>query len=248
MRSCFNYMMKVFTAFAVIVWGLLSPSSSNSQTPTAAPIFTSSIGMHGRNIPLPEGEWKQVATSTTLRAGSNGRNASVALLRTSRGRVTGLITIGTSIEVSGSMAGWTTEPECQRTDIHAAQIFSDFQRDRSCWALNHVGMTRGQNAGEFINSYYDAAAAAGGFPPTMLRVTSRKSDEFHFVTVRYYFTPDPVRFPPSNESWRSNSWHRDRLDASRSTYVSNLRAWAATAHAGVVSGFKGGRVSGLPEP
>lgn len=248
MRSCFNYMMKVFTAFAVIVLGLLSPSSSNSQTPTAAPIFTSSIGMHGRNIPLPEGEWKQVATSTAIRGGSNGRNASVALLRTSRGRVTGLITIEVNIDISDHFGGWTPEAECTRTDIHAVHVHANVSRDRNCWSLNHVVMRRGNNPSTFVNEYYEAAIAAGGFPPTMLRVSSRKSDEYHTVTVRYYFAPDPVRFPPRREEWSSNAWHRDNLDASRAAYVSNVRAWAATAHAGVVAGFKGGRVSGLPEP
>jgi hypothetical protein len=243
------FVLKNFSwAFAVIMAAMSILSSSKAQPHTASPGYTSSFSLQGRNIPLPEGEWRQVAASTSMRGAGNGRNASVALLRISSGRVTGLITVSTSIEVSGSFAGWTPEAECQRTDIHAVQIISDFQRDRNCWSLNHVVMTRGNNASAFINTYYDAAAAAGGFPPTMLRITSRKSDEYHFVTVQYYFTPDPARFPSSDADWRSNPWHRDRLDANRAAYVSALRTWAATAHASVVAGFKGGRVSALTSP
>lgn len=221
--------------------------------PAAAQTHVGTVSFNGRSVPLPPGEWRQVATTTTTRqlaggGGVGGRNAQLALLRVASGRVTGLVTIETSVDVSDNMAGWTREPECQRNDIHAVVVESDVQRDQNCWTLNHLVMTRGPNASEFVNTYYAAAAAAGGMPPTMLRVTSRRSDNLHFVTVRYHFAPDHARFAPATEGWRENPWHRDRLDGSRSAYVAALRTWAPAAHAAVLRGFRGGSVTPLTEP
>jgi hypothetical protein len=211
------------------------------------------IAVNGRNVPLPPGTWQKVAESSAARTydsgvPSNGLNTDIALLRVEGGQVTGLVTISTSRDPSGQFAGWTKEPECSRTDIHAVRVETNTQRDQDCWTLNHITMTRGEGASAFINRYYEAAAAAGGMPPTMLRVTSRRADALHYITVRYYFAPDQRRFPATTEAWRTNPWHRDRLDAARSEYVRAVTAWAQAVHAGVSRGFRGATVSALSEP
>lgn len=214
--------------------------------------YSSSFSFYGRNVPLPPGEWRKVAEEFIARqaagGGVGGRNAEVALLRVHAGRVTGLVTIRVSVDISENRAGWTREPECQRNDIHFAHVESDSQRDQNCWTINHFVMTRGADSTKFVNDYFGAAAQFGGMPPTMIRITSRIADNLHFMTVRYYFLPNVAQFPPSAEAWRQNPWHRDRLDANRTAYIAALRAWAPTAHASVVGGFRGGRVASLPEP
>lgn len=231
-----------------------SDGGRKDPAPPSAQTAGSSFTFHGRTIPLPPGDWRQVAEATTVRrmaggGGLGGRNADVALLRVSSGRVTGLVTISVSIDVADNFAGgWSRESECQRNDIHAVQIYSDVPTDQRCWAINHLVMTRGANASEFINNYYAAAAAAGGMPPTMLRVVARRSDNLHFTTVRYHFVPDASRFPPATQSWRESPWHRDRLDGDRAAYIAALRAWAPTTFAGIVAGAGGGRVPQIAEP
>ena len=65
----------VILALSVLLWH-----------PAHAQTHVGTVSFHGRSVPLPPGEWRQVATTTTTRqlaggGGVGGRNAQAALLR-----------------------------------------------------------------------------------------------------------------------------------------------------------------------
>jgi hypothetical protein len=217
--------------------------------------FTGTFELGGRRIPLPPGEWQKVAEEAALR--SQGRpggppaadvNLVAFLLRTAQGRVTGMILVGTSREPSAGFNGFGTHPDCARGDVLARQVEANTPVRQDCWVLDHAVMRLGRTPTEFQRRMFDAARAAGGMPPTMLRVMSRQSNQLHYLTVMYYFVPDPQRFPPSTEPWATNPWHRDRLDENRAAYVRTIMAWAPSAHAAVGRALNGRETAPLSEP
>jgi hypothetical protein len=218
--------------------------------PAAAQEYRVSFAVEHRTVPLPPGAWRVVADQLVPRPvppaaqPTTAMNREVALLRVEEGRVTGLVLVSTSREAAARFAGWDRSAECAREDRFARRVVANEPRQQDCWTVAPAAMARPARPGPVLAATLDAAAAAGGLPPVMLRATGRVADPMHYLDVSWFLAPDPARVPPAEPA----AWQRERLDADRRAALAALARWAPQAQAALLLGFRARPVPVLAAP
>jgi hypothetical protein len=202
--------------------------------PAGAQDYRASLAVEHRTVPLPPGTWRVVADQLVPRPvpptaqPTTAMNREVALLRVEEGRVTGLVLVSTSRETAARFAGWDPSAECARADVFARRVVANEARQQDCWTVAEAAMARPARPSAFVARLFEAAAAQGGLPPLMPRVTGRVADRMHYLDVAWHLAPP--------------------AGAGRQEALAALAAWAPRAQAALLLGFHGRPVPVLPAP
>jgi hypothetical protein len=224
------------------------------QPPVAAETVQGTARVASRTIALPPGTWTKVAEELAPRGWQFGgppqnlMNLSTAYVRTSAGRVTGLVTVILSRDGSAAGNGYTPERNCSRNDFFYSAVRSNYPIDQDCLFVSHTLLVMPQNRESFQGTYLTAARAAGTVPPTWISAYTRKSDGMHLLIVSYFFAPEAAGFPSSQSNWDSSPWHKANLDAPRRAYMERVKTWAELAQEQTRLSFRNRPVTPLPEP
>ena len=183
-----------------------------------------------RIVPLPGGQWTVVAA----KGGGDltrGKPLSRAFLTQLQGNtLSQWLEIDTNLEVNSG--GWVRDKQiCDRKDVHASYSDSNYNlNDTSCWALNHFGMTMGDNPSQAAVDFYRWSDTRGR-PNTALMLGYFFTKRGDFLRVQHFFNPVLARFPDTPTAfWPGNPWHVDvaAKDPMKLQYLRSLKAIGET--------------------
>ena len=205
---------------------------AEAQAGDADPTTRHHLTLHGKQIPLPAGDWLVAgsASSVTDVAGRvlPGPVATLVLFRLEGGSVTAFITVHTNI--LPAQHGWGVAAACGRTDLYAVTQETGVDGEVSCSFVAPVEVAAAPSGASSSPAWQRARALAGErgwrLPERWLMAGARQGDREDFVDIRYHFAP---------QQW---GWPDSGADSMPSDLVRSLVRWRPAMAAAVESGLK----------
>jgi uncharacterized membrane protein len=240
-----------------LIWAVLLFCSLYRPAIAAEPggkVYTSSFEIAGKQIPLPEGEWR-VITERNLPAAmdlASGDDLRQVVLMQLQGQAISALVVATA-NIGPSTSGWGTSRDCTRRDILTATLRYQSAMDVSCSFINHV-VTAPGNQPSVMDAELEQRSKAEGWsmPATWLMAGFRIADRRDMIDVRYHFNPEMAIPPRAIRPWPANPWSRSAVSASRqrAAVVADLSNWVVASQETIEEGFRHRLSSGasLPKP
>jgi uncharacterized membrane protein len=230
--------MRLLLAIILCCW-LCYPAVAGES---AGKLYTSNFEIAGKQIPLPEGQWRLIA-ERNVPAGIDpalGDDLRQMIFVQLQEQVVSALIVATA-NIAPSTSGWGTSRDCTRPDILMATLRYQSAMDVSCSFINHVVTAAGDQA-----SVLDAELArrskaeSWSVPATWLMAGFRISDRRDMIDVRYHFNPELAIPPRAARPWPANPWSRPAVSASRNraAVVARLSSWAAASQEMLEEGFR----------
>lgn len=170
-------------------------------SPAHVPILTlPPPGIEARQIPLPPGEWREVARVT------DEREAAAVLMRV-HGRDVDAAVLA-RVNRLGHRSAWGLPPACLSTEYEPRRVIYASDHDGACVYGSFVDGT-GPLTGVTIDPAWrlatqEAVDRGWNVPATWLSATFRMVDPMDGLQLRYLFHPWPVTEtrPPASAAWR----------------------------------------------
>jgi uncharacterized membrane protein len=205
-------------------------------------VVTGILGVDGKQIPLPAGDWVVAADAPSnwndQSIGSFGYVRSLLLFRIERGMVDTILEINTN--VLPTTDGWGMAADCARKDLVLAVIRFRAGWDGSCYFVTHSLIDKApppawQKARAF--------AASKGWALSRIWLTAgfRAANRSDVLDVRYYFSPQTRGIlPEAANDWASSRWMSDALDgdAQRRDFAKAVSDWAPAYSSLIQAGLK----------
>jgi uncharacterized membrane protein len=235
----------------LLLCGLGNPAIAEEM---AGKIYTSSFEIAGKQIPLPEGQWRVIAernepAGIDLASGDDLRQVVLVQLQ---GRAASALVVATA-NIGPSTAGWGTSRDCTRQDILMANLRYQSAVDVSCSFINHVVNAPAEQP-SVIDAELTRRSKAEGWsiPATWLMAGFRIADRRDMIDVRYHFNPELAVPPRAAAPWPDNPWSRPAVSVSRNraAVVAGLANWVTASQETLEEGFRHRLPAGasLPRP
>jgi uncharacterized membrane protein len=237
---------------AILLVGSLCAPAIASES--ADKLYTSNFEIAGKQIPLPEGQWRLI-TETNVAAGidpASGNDLRQAILVQLQGQVVSALIVATA-NIAPSTSGWGTSRDCTRQDILMATLRYQSAMDVSCSFINHiVTAPSGQSSAMDAELARQSKAEGWSVPATWLMAGFRIADRRDMIDVRYHFNPELAISPRGARPWPANPWSRPAVSASRNraAVVAGLTSWVIASQEMLDEGFRHRMPAGaaLPMP
>ena len=216
--------------------------------------YTSSIDIAGKQIPLPDGQWRLIAERNEpagVDRASGGDLRQVILVQL-QGPLASAVIVATA-NIGPSITGWGTSRDCTRQDILMATLRYQSAVDVSCSFINHVVSAVADQPSVMDGELAQRSTAEGwSIPATWLMAGFRIADRRDMIDVRYHFNPELVIPSRSAGPWPDNPWSRPTVSASRNraAVVASLASWVTGSQEILEEGFRHRLPAGtsLPRP
>jgi uncharacterized membrane protein len=237
---------------AILLLSALSAPAIASES--AGKLYTSNIEIAGKQIPLPEGQWRLIA-ERNVGAGidlASGDDLRQIILVQVQGQVVSALIVATA-NIAPSTSGWGTSRDCTRQDILMATLQYQSAMDVSCSFINHVVTAAGDQSSAMDAELARRSKSEGwSVPATWLMAGFRIADRRDMIDVRYHFNPELAIPPRAATPWPANPWSRPAVSASRNraAVVAGLSSWVTASQEMLDEGFRHRVPSGaaLPMP
>ncbi len=178
---------------AAALAALLVPALAAAQPPPDT--LRGVLSIEGKQIALPEGEWRRVATADRAEV------VSLALLQLRDGHVTGAVLV--QANRAGTPSNWGSAPACSRPDLPFARVRYASDHDGSCAYAAAVEAAGGSAVDPAWAAAGTVALAQGWtLPARWAEAGIRVSDPLAAVQIRYAFALPPGEpFPPGLSGW-----------------------------------------------
>ncbi len=238
-------MTSVLTFLALLLFGAPAPA----QTADTDQWFRRTAPFHGKQIPLPAGDWRIAGSAPGLQASLQDKAgqalpapvATLVLVQADAGVVTAFVTIHTN--TAPARHGWGTATPCRRTDLLAVTLTVGPGGEVSCSFAATVAL--GAETGPAPSAWQDARDLASrrgwSLPDRWLMAGARIGDHEDFIEIRYHFAPQP----PASEPWTSAALAKD---PSRAGAIAALVRWRLAMAEAVEAGLKNRLDAGFALP
>lgn len=189
-------------------------------------VYRDSFALGRHFVPLGDGERELVAREIATSSGDGSRVPvpRVYLAQTRNGRVTRAVSAFTNLEPMGG--GWARDTSvCGRTDVHFAAFDRNYDpKNSECRVVSHFSLALGANPRKSDADFHSWATTRQR-PSTALVDVFRLVKQFDLVHVIYFWNPEAEGFPPANENWAQNAWHKNAIgnDAARLAYIEKVK-------------------------
>jgi uncharacterized membrane protein len=242
--------MRLPSVTLLLCW-LCNPAIAEEMVGTA---YTSSFEIAGKQIPLPDGQWRVIAERNEP-AGAVPASLSdlrQVILVQLQGPVASAIVVATA-NIGPSTTGWGTSRDCTRQDILMATLRYQSAVDVSCSFINHVVSAVADQPSVMDEELARRSKAEGwSIPATWLMAGFRIADRRDMIDVRYHFNPELIIPSRSAGPWQDNPWSRPAVSASRNraAVVASLSNWVSASREMLEEGFRHRLPAGtsLPRP
>jgi hypothetical protein len=175
----------------LLLCGLCDPAIAEEMGGKA---YTSSVEIAGKQIPLPDGQWRLIAERNEpagVDRASGGDLRQVILVQL-QGPVAAAVIVATA-NIGPSITGWGTSRDCARQDILMATLRYQSAVDVSCSFINHVVSAVADQPSVTDEALAQRSTAEGwSIPATWLMAGFRIADRRDMIDVRYHFNPELV--------------------------------------------------------
>ena len=242
--------MRLASVILLLCW-LGNPAIAEE---TVGKAYTSSIDVAGKQIPLPDGQWRLIADRNEpagVDRASGGDLRQVILVQL-QGPVASAIIVATA-NIAPSITGWGTSRDCTRQDILMATLRYQSAVDVSCSFINHVVSAVADQPSVMDGELAQRSTAEGwSIPATWLMAGFRIADRRDMIDVLYHFNPELVIPSRSAGPWPDNPWSRPTVSTSRNraAVVASLASWVTGSQEILEEGFRHRLPAGtsLPRP
>lgn len=204
--------------------------------------FQGAMNLHGRQVPLPEGEWTAVAY---IAGTAVGATESLVLAQPKDAQLHGLVIIQSGRLAPDRPTGYRQSAQCVRAGLLYSKVLAneDFGY-QNCWTINH-NISAEWNASSVPNllkaAVGDLSIRGVAMPAVMISVYYRLADKQSMLHAIYYFNPETegIKSTPTSV-WEESDWHRSYVAQypEKVAYVQKLRAWSEGWHERVNEAFR----------
>lgn len=192
------------------------------------------------HVPLPPGQWAVTALNET-RNNLNNVTASITMASIVNGRFRGMVAISTNIDPNAN--GWQLSKFCARKDLYFMQSDTNFQKEQSCWGINHhiVAATSSYRPTYGKNIRQVLAEHGIDMPSVMINTTFHFASESAFLTYEIALNPVAFGLPADQRtSWADSPWHRDLIarDTQRQAFLDQVKARYAPLYPTLAAQFR----------
>jgi len=207
--------------------------------------FSGILGIAGKQVPLPEGDWRlagykrMTVEGSRFNFGAYGVIHNLVLFRTSGRNVDAVLDL--NVNAIPVTDGWGVSKECSREDLYA--VISRYKSgwDASCIFILH---TQTPAADKASPAWSDATAYARtknlNLPPSWVTAGFRMASRSDVVDARFSFNPATRGLQATNGAWDQSPWHKSKFesDPAKVAFVSELARWVGPYASTIEQGMK----------
>lgn len=206
--------------------------------------FSGSLRVDGFNVPLPPGEWLQLASARFEQKSPQGdKKASGELLmlgRVRNRRLTGYIRITAARSATDPGTGFVVSPGCEKqnegTNILVQEAIEPFGHE-ACWLIEHSFLAPLQAWADRANklpaleraAFGDLAAKGVTYPAEMVNVRFTRAEQWGLLEVRYGFSPEEDHIASTSQiaSYADSDWQPTAIGRypDKVAYINKLKTW-----------------------
>lgn len=227
-------------------WGMglgvaaaLLASAVSAQDFKANQVIRDRVAIGGKQIPLPEGEWRvagygysSIKDSSFSNLGAFGSVENVVAFRRSGNTIDSFVEINTN--TLPIIDGWGLSKECLRTDLYLTVTRYRTGFDGACFFIKRTatGATNG-SLKAWVAAKNFAQSNKLELPAGWVTVGFRFADRQDIVDVRFHFNPAtrglPAATPASDPAMDPWGDEKVKADAAKTRFIEELAFWGTYA-------------------
>lgn len=199
--------------------------------------FSGSLRVDGFDVPLPPGDWVQLAGMHFDQKTTAGEL--LMLGRVKNRRLMGYVRITAGRSIGEPESGFRASPGCDRqnenTNVLVREALEPFGH-QSCWLMDHAFLAPLQAWADRANKLPPLERAAAGdlaakgvtYPQEMMGVRFTRAERWGLLEVRYVFNPEEDHIPSTNvATYADSDWQPANIQRypEKVAYVTRLSRW-----------------------
>ncbi|WP_157971452.1 hypothetical protein [Dyella sp. C9] len=199
--------------------------------------ISGSLRVDGFDVPLPPGDWLQLANARFKQSTADGEM--LMLGRVKNRRLVGYVRITAGRSTSAPGAGFRATPGCdhknENTNVLVNEASEPFGH-QACWLLDHSFLAPLQAWADRSNKLPPLERAAAGdlaakgvsYPQEMISLRFTRAETWGLLEVRYVFSPEEDHITSSNvASYTDSDWQPGTIGRypEKVAYVAKLKQW-----------------------
>lgn len=239
----------------------LSLATPDNHAPTVEGLDGAIAGRHisgslrvdGFDVPLPPGEWLQLANAHFKQPTSSGELLMLGQVKNRR--LLGYIRITAGRSVVNPSAGFPAAPGCDHQNQNTNILVNEGQEQfghQACWLIDHSFLVPLQAWADRANKLPALERAAAGdlaakgvsFPEEMISLRLTRAESWGLLEVRYVFSPEEDHITSNNvATYADSDWEPGTIDRypEKVAYIAKLKRWGDDFWPRFKSAFDAGR-------
>ncbi len=200
--------------------------------------FSGSLRVDGFDVPLPPGDWLQLASMHFDQKTTAGEL--LMLGRVKNRRLMGYIRITAARSTSEPEAGFRASPGCdhqnENTNVLVREALEPFGH-QACWVMDHSFLAPLQAWADRANKLPALERAAAGdlaakgvsYPQEMVDIRFTRAERWGLLEVRYVFNPEEDHITSTNvATYTDSDWQPANIPRypEKVAYVNKLTRWS----------------------
>lgn len=229
------------------------PSADELDQALAGRGISGSLRVDGFDVPLPSGEWLQLAGMRFKQPGSAGEMLMLGRLKGRR--LMGYVRIIAARSTADPAAGFRASPGCdhqgENTNVLVNEGVEAFGH-QACWMIDHSFLAPLQAWADRSNKLQPLDRAAAGdlaakgisYPQEMISVRLTRAETWGLLEVRYVFSPEEAHISSANvATYTDSDWQPANVGRypEKLAYLEKLKRWGESFWPRFKAAFDGGQ-------
>jgi len=243
------YLLFIIIAFPFLIMGCIK---GIKETNPVGKVYRDSIQLWGKNIPLPEGEWKVIGRGTqgdiANKTGPFDQQApyfDIILLKEFETKKVHSIMRITTESMANNSPGYLPNEYLKRKDVHHVVVKNNLEKGaQDGWLINHFIIDLNIKISPSLEEAYNYLLSNKIVIPKLQIQTfhhfTGKYKKNRYLEVAYYINPEIEGFESPNETkWGSSEWHPLRInnDPKKMAFIEKLKNEGVIMHEKIRVGF-----------
>ena len=234
-----KYLFVLVGACALLIAGCATTPNLELSNPVGT-VYEGEITLGTKNIPLPEGEWKVIAS------GEENNFFKIFLLKEYENKKFSYVYIAVDTPMLSRDYGYTPSKFFERIDLHYKVVKSNGSgQAQDAWAINHNMIHFSPNpkfaimnkAAEYIRS--NGYIISSPMVSVKHRMTGWRNKR-RYLEVTYYYNPEAYGIAPAEQtSWKYSDWHMERVGqfSEKVAFIEKMKIEGAEMHERIKQGL-----------
>ncbi len=225
----------VLVIFLISLFSGCVASQKQTATYPNGKIFKSTANFRDMDLPLPEGEWKVIASGFPTSANNN--MVQLILLKTKGEKIHSVVHL-TRDSMTNTYRGYYHHKTLERTNIHHVVKKNNYDlAAQDGWAVNHYRLAMDENATNVAKQSYKYFKENNlAFPGNFIKILHHFTgsvDKKKYLDYMLFLNPEADGFaPPKSAEWASSDWNPSKInsDSKKVAYIEKIKKEHAGFH------------------
>lgn len=234
------------------------PTADGLDGAMAGRRISGSLRVNGFDVPLPPGDWLQLAGAHFKQPTAAGEL--LMLGRVKNRRLVGYIRITAGRSIANPPAGFPTTPGCDHQGANTNVLVNEGGEPfghEACWMIDHYFLVPLQAWADRANKLPALERAAAGdlaakgvsSPEEMISLRLTRAETWGLLEVRYIFSPEEDHIRSNNvATYADSDWQPGTIERypEKVAYIAKLKRWGDDFWPRFKSAFDAGRQAPSP--